>query len=229
MCADSAVKRLTLRRGMLAFLHTAEVHVGTFGRLARQLGPNIEPHHVVRDDLLARALHDGGVTDETRAAVQSEVKRLLESGARVVVCTCSTLGDAAEATPHSAETHVLRIDRPMAERAIALGRPLLVVAALPTAMATASSLLQSVSAAVPPLRPLLCDQAWQRFQIGDEAGYLNEVAAAVRREARSNDVVLLAQASMAAAAGLVGRPDVEILTSPELGLRHALDLLARTI
>jgi hypothetical protein len=52
------------------------------------------------------------------------------------------------------------------------------------------------------------------------------VARQVDAHARANDVVMLAQASMAAAVALIRRPDLEVLSSPQVGVRAALSLLA---
>ena len=212
---------------MLAFLHTAEVHVPNFTGVLRGLDRHVPSRHAVRDDLLARALADGRVTEGTRRDTQTEVQRLVAEGARVVLCTCSTLGSAAEATPGVPGARVIRVDRPMAERAVATGRSILLVAATPTAMASAVALLgEAARAGRPPaVRELLCAAAWELFQAGDSSGYATAVASAVDEQARANDVVMLAQASMASAAALVGRSDVEVLTSPDVGVRAALALL----
>jgi hypothetical protein len=213
---------------MLAFLHTAAVHVASFARLARELDGAVPTRHVVREDLLARALADGRVADTTRRETQAEVQRLVTEGARVVVCTCSTLGSAAEQTPTDLAATVLRVDRPMAQHAASLGRPVLVVAATATALATALALLNEVKPQGPQLvcRELLCSEAWERFQAGDHAGYAATLAERVDEHARPNDVVMLAQASMAPAALLVRRSDVQVLTSPDAAVRAALSLLA---
>jgi hypothetical protein len=212
---------------MLAFLHTAAAHVDNFARIARAFDATVAIRHAVREDLLARALADGQVTEATRQGTQAEVQRLVAKGARVVLCTCSTLGNSAEATPSLSGARVLRVDRPMAERAIALGRPILIVAATSGAMSTAVALLNEAAhgAAMPRHRELLCSAAWALFQSGDHAGYAAAIAHEVAEQARADEVVMLAQASMATAATLVRRPDVEILTSPDLGVRNALTLL----
>jgi len=216
---------------MLAFLHTAAVHVPSFTRIVRELAPSIQILHSVREDLFAQALADGHVTEATRSGTQAEVQRLVAQGARVVLCTCSTLGSAAEATPNVAGTRVIRVDRPMAERAATLGRPVLLVAATPTAMATAIALLREstpTDAPAPARRELLCSAAWERFQAGDQAGYAAALAQQVDANAQPHDVVMLAQASMAPAAALISRSDVDVLTSPDVGVRAALSLLERS-
>jgi len=212
---------------VLAFLHTAAVHVPNFTGIVRDIDPRVPIRHSVREDLFARALADGRVTEGTRVDTQTEVQRLVAEGARVVLCTCSTLGSAAEETPGVSQAHVIRVDRPMAERAVATARPILLVAATPTAMATALALLSEAAQGrpLPVARELMCAAAWERFQAGDSSGYATALASAVDEHARANDVVMLAQASMAPAAALVRRSDVEVLTSPGVGVRAALALL----
>lgn len=212
---------------MLAFLHTAAVHVPNFTGILRDIAPHVPIRHTVREDLFARALADGSVTGDTRRDTQAEVQRLVADGARVVLCTCSTLGSAAEDTPGVSGARVIRVDRPMAERAVATGRSILLVAAIPTAMATGVALLGEAARGKqqPAVQELLCAAAWELFQAGDLSGYAAALASAVDERAGANDVVMLAQASMAPAAALVRRSDVEVLTSPDVGVRAALGLL----
>ena len=212
---------------MLAFLHTAAIHVPNFTCIVRDLDPEISVRHAVREDLFAQALTDGRVTEETLRGTQAEVRRLVVEGARVVLCTCSTLGSAAESTSNVGAARVIRVDRPMAHRAAALGRPILLVAATQTAMATAVTLLGEASVGRPiSVRELMCSAAWERFQAGDQAGYARALAEQVEEHAKPNDVVMLAQASMAPAAALIRRTDTEVLTSPDVGVRAALEMLA---
>jgi hypothetical protein len=96
-------------------------------------------------------------------------------------------------------------------------------------MVTAIELLAEAAATtdvpLPRRRELLCSAAWERFQPGDQAGYASALAQQVDDNARPNDVVMLAQASMAPAAALIRRADIEVLTSPDVGVRAALSLL----
>jgi hypothetical protein len=209
---------------MLAFLHTAPVHVGTFDALVRELDASIRVRHDVREELLARARTIGPATDEVRSAVHSAIGDLAEEGARVVVCTCSTLG-AAAATARVSGCRVIRVDRPVVERAARSGRRVLVVAALPTALEQTRALLAEVASELalePRVAEAPCFDAWHRFEAGDIAGYLVEVAAVLESSAVPGDFVLLAQASMAPVAHSVRMPGVEIASSPRPGVEAAL-------
>jgi hypothetical protein len=211
---------------VLAFFHTGAVHVETFEALVRAVEPAMTTRHAVREDLLADAVAAGQVTSDVVGAVQAEILTLVEQGASVVVCTCSTLGSAAEATPTDGRAKVLRVDRPLAEQLVASGRPVLVVAALPSAMSTATELLHAVARErhkAVQLRELPCNAAWPSFLAGDRASYLQQIAQQVEQHALPGDHVMLAQASMAGAVPLIRRSDVQVFTSPELGVRAAID------
>src|SRR4051812_28649944 len=115
---------------MLAFLHTAEVHVATFEHLVRELDDEIQVRHEVAAALLAATRAAGAITDEVRADTTAAVQTLARQGAKVIVCTCSTLGGVAEEADVADDVRVMRIDRPMAELAVASGRRIVVFAAV---------------------------------------------------------------------------------------------------
>lgn len=207
---------------MLGFLHTAATHVPAFERLLREVDPSIEGRHVVAAPLLADATAAGQVDAALRGRVAAAVDGLRADGARLVVCTCSTIGDAAEAAGRSGSP-VLRLDRPMAEEALRRGNRVAVVAALPTAFEATAALLRRLAderrqAVV--IHHAACPQAWPLFERGDLDGYLAAVAVAARAATTDADVVLLGQASMAAA--LDQLRDLPVLASAGLGVRAAV-------
>lgn len=209
---------------MLAFLHTSAVHVETFGRFARQCDDSVPVNHEVRADLLEMALASGADSELLRSALCAALQQLAADGASVIVCTCSTIGGVAEAAAVRGCT-VLRVDRAVAEEAVASGRRILLVAALATALQQTQVLLCRVALErghVIDVVEVVCEHAWAHFERGDTSGYLTEVAKCVASAACSGDLVLLAQASMAAVAQLIDRSDVIILSSPQLGVQAAL-------
>lgn len=210
---------------MLGLLHTAASHAATLEARARAVDPTLGVRHAVEPGLLADATAAGGVDEALRARVVAAVDGLRAAGARLVVCTCTTIGDAAESADRPAAP-VLRIDRPMAEAAVARGARIGVVAALPTALAATLELLRRVAAeqgrAVTP-RAVSCAEAWPSFERGDLDGYLAAVAAAVRTAADDADAVVLAQASMAGVIERLGDLGVPLLASPALGIRAAVE------
>ncbi|MFC7493390.1 MULTISPECIES: aspartate/glutamate racemase family protein [unclassified Nocardioides] len=206
---------------MVGFLHTAEVHVGTFDSL---VGDAAETVHAVEPGLLEQARADG-LTPVVEAGVRSALDALAARGARVVVCTCSTLGPVAESV--ASPVPVLRVDRPMARVAVASGSRIGVVAAVESTLEPTRSLLEDEArraGADPAVTDVLVPGAWASFEAGDTPAYLSAIADAARALAGDVDVVVLAQASMAGAVGLVADLDVPVLASPRLAVESALSL-----
>lgn len=213
----------------IAFVHTATAHVGTFERLVMAAAPGTRTRHRVVAPLLCDAQACGA---DDPALVRRIHEAMIEAacdGVPVVVCTCSTIGAAAERTPTGARFRAMRIDRPMADLAVQSGVRIVLVAALESTLApTTRLLLESADAhgRRVAIRPLLVPQAWSHFERGDADAYVDAVTAAVRGAGSAADVVVLAQASMAPAADRLADLGVPVLASPRLGVAAALRLVA---
>ena len=209
----------------LAFLHTSPVHIATFDHLLAELDPGVAARHIVDESLLDEARAAGEITPALEQRIAAALRHASAPDGAVVLCTCSTIGGSAEAAGTRAGGMVLRVDRPMAERAVALGDRILVAAALASTLAPTCALIRDAArAAGKPieLRDLLCELAWTLFERGDLVGYAQAIANGLRAVASEADVIVLAQASMAAAAPLCADLGVPILSSPRLGLEAAL-------
>jgi hypothetical protein len=151
---------------MITCLHTAEVHVGTFGALLP------DARHVVRADFLDRARVEGV------EAVEVEVKVVLRDLAQngPVLCTCSTLGPI---TDELGLANVVRIDRPAMEAAVAQGGEVVVAICLESTRDATLALFQDVAAGCATAKLVLCEAAWPFFEAGDMAGFTQAIIEAV--------------------------------------------------
>jgi hypothetical protein len=214
----------------IAFLHTSPVHVETFDRLVKGIDATLQVRHVVAEDLLTDAQRVEADDPDLVERVQAAMTDAASTGAATVVCTCSTIGGAAERTPAGGSFLAARIDRAMADRAVALGPRVLIVAALESTLAPTTELIhesaQRLGAKV-NVRQVLVHEAWPHFLRGDREAFLQAVVAAVSSTSADADVIVLAQASMAPAAAALGDLGIEVLTSPDLGVRHAIAQLKR--
>jgi hypothetical protein len=207
----------------LTFVHTMPMHIATFDQLLAEAAPDIPAHHIVDESLLNDARAQGLTPDITQR-IEATMHNAFDQGAAVVLCTCSTIGGRAEAAGQP-DMPVLRVDRAMAERAVALGSRIVLVAALRSTLEPTRALLndaaQRAGKAI-SMVDVVCDAAWPRFEQGDHAGYIAEIVACLRNAADQGDVIVLAQASMAGAAALCADLPVPILSSPQLGLEAAV-------
>ena len=204
----------------LVLLHTAPANETTFAALMAEIGPEVPIRHVTDAEVLKQTVVAGGVTPEVAARVRDRIREMAEAGAGLIVCTCSSIGGAAERAGEEVAVPVLRIDRAMAERAIAVGRRILVAACLNSTVEPTEELIRRVAreqGAEVDLRTVVFTDAWARFAAGDREGYVRAVADGLREAAGDAEVVVLAQASMAGAAELCPEIAVPILTSPRLG------------
>lgn len=211
----------------ITLLHTAACHIDAFEHLLAALvpGAGAGARHDVREDLLEMARRLGANHPQVVAQVAAAVEHAAGADrAAFVLCTCSTIGGIAEQAGRVAGLRVLPVDRPMAEQAVRVGKRVLVLAAVDSTLAPTTTLLREAAAAAGvqmELRTLLCEGAWALFEAGRTQDYLRAVADVLTSHADEADVIVLAQASMAAAADLcAGGPPV--LSSPRSGLTAAL-------
>ncbi|NSY38982.1 hypothetical protein [Leisingera sp. ANG59] len=194
----------------LTLLHTAEVHVETF----RALAPEADLDQQVRADWLERA--QSGID----AALKAEIAEAVEAADGPVLCTCTTLGPAAE------EAGAIRIDWPMMQEAARTGGPVLMAYCLESTAAPSEALLRrAFGARDPQLICLKLGLHWPLFEAGDSAGFAAGIAGNVAEAMESTDFacVVLAQASMAGAAErLRGQTEVPVLASPEIAIQVLL-------
>ncbi|MFZ4810918.1 MAG: aspartate/glutamate racemase family protein [Ilumatobacteraceae bacterium] len=213
----------------IGFLHTSPVHTATFDRLVDEFGADVVTATVVNAALLADARRLGPRHPDVSEGIALALDELALSGADVVVCTCSTIGAEAERLGHERGQRVIRVDRPMADAAVAMGRRIAVVAAVDSTVGPTLELIESVSAGRDvDVSVVLSEGAWARFEAGDLDGYLDTVAATCASLAGTVDVIVLAQASMADAA-LRLNIDTPILSSPRLAVCEAARLISPSI
>jgi len=214
---------------MIGFLHTADVHVPTFDALVDSLGSTETARHAIVDAQLLCDAQEHGPTDPgVIRRLDDHLTALAQQGATIVVCTCSTIGGEAERRGDALGLKTVRVDRAMAETAAANGPVVAVVATAESTLGPTRDLLTAVAAQFDlpiDLRMHLCADAWPKFLAGDQAGYLAAVAeqcrAIVDGPGVPVNVIVLAQASMMAAADLLSLP-IPVLSSPAPAVDAAL-------
>lgn len=211
----------------IAFLHTGAVVIPVFAELAATHLPGIEVQHLLDDKIVADLgadPHGRHVADRLGTLGRTAVA----AGSAALVFSCSSISGFAADLQQELGIPVLRIDEAMADRAVEAGGSLAVIATLPTTLAPTAALLReraAIAGAEIDLTEVLVEGAFAAVSSGDRARHDTLVAAAVREQSERNDVVVLAQASMAGAAAGLDTGGVPVLTSPELGIRRVAQTL----
>ena len=215
----------------LGLLHTSATLVPVFEQLCKSHLPGVAVFNLVDDSLIKDVIAHNRLRPETARRVVQHVAAAEDAGADVIMVTCSSIGRAVETAATLVETPVLRVDRPMAERAVATGRRIGVIATLPTTLDPTADLIRRCAAEAGKtveLSAKLCDGAFEALMGGDAAKHDALVAQALLELASQVDVIALAQASMARVVGTLpenaSRPP--ILASPPIAVEHLQRLFA---
>jgi Asp/Glu/hydantoin racemase len=219
-----------MKRKTLALVHTSATLVPVFAQLCKAKLPHVDTFNIV-DDSLVRAIGvRGSLTADIARRVESYITSAEAGGADYILVTCSSIGPAVEASAPFSGVPVLRVDQPMADQAVKVGRRIGVIATLPTTLVPTVDLVRrraALAGAVVEVTSRLCEGAFEALMAGDAARHDTLVAAALRDLATQVDVILLAQASMARVVDTLNAEDrsVPILASPPLAIDHLATIL----
>jgi Asp/Glu/hydantoin racemase len=222
----------TKMHNKVAYLHTVSSLVGLFNDLSKELlPPGTEVFHIADEMLLKTVMAQGGLSPFIYQRVADNVVAAERAGATVVQCTCSSISPCVQAVRPLVAIPVLKIDDPMVEKAISMGKRIGVAATAPTTLKPTTELVHA-KAAVRNIQvqvdPMLCEGAFVALSSGDTATHDRLVAQTLRKLMARNDVVILAQASMARVASAipVEEQKVPILSSPRLAVETLAGILA---
>lgn len=183
----------------IAFVHTVGFLVDRFRGLMQEQHPAADSFHILNEGLLQDLLR-GRPTAEVYRRVVEQVVLAADGGAGLVVVTCSSTSPAVDVARALLPVPVLKIDDPMAAEAVQLGRSIAVVCTNTSTPGPSEALLRAHAAAAGrsiEVEVVVRPGAYQTLLAGDRAGHDAAVTDACRAAAERNDVIVLAQASLA--------------------------------
>ncbi len=215
---------------VLGLIHTSATLVPVFAELCNQYIPEIKVFNIVDDSLIKNTIARGELTPDTSRRVVNYAISAQDAGADFILFTCSSIGPAVEVAASLANIPVLRVDQPMADKAVALGKRIGVIATLPTTLEPTSDLVKRRAAAAGKeieLVSKLCEGAFDALMKGDTTTHDTMVGDALKELSKDVDVIVLAQASMARVVTTLSEQEkpVPILASPEIAVEHLSSIL----
>ena len=210
-------------------VQTSLVSQAELNALFAELVPDAKVHNLIDDSLLHDVMQNGGIDDKVIARMCTYFQAAAANGADLIFNQCSSVGEAADIAARLVSVPVLRIDAPMAEKAVALGRKIGVVATVHSTMKPSCNLIRSKAAAagktveiVEYLVPGALDVLMKEKNREKHNALVLE---SVKKAEAECDVIVLAQGSMTVL--LTELQDVKkpVLTSPRLGVERAREIL----
>jgi Asp/Glu/hydantoin racemase len=216
----------------LTLIHTSPVLTPVFAALCKQHLPGVTIFHMVDESLIRDTIAHQKLRRLTIRRLIGMIESAEAAGATAVMVTCSSIGPAAALAQKLFDIPVFRIDDAMAEKAVAVGRRIGVLATLRTTLDPTMALLADKAAAADrsvEIAEGLCAKAFDAVLSGDTETHDRIVSDALLEMASKVDVIVLAQASMARVLNNLppGSVSIPVLSSPELAILQAKDVLHR--
>jgi Asp/Glu/hydantoin racemase len=216
----------------IAVLHTSFVFVSVepaINNLIEELIPEAEVIHFVDSDVLATVVREQGISRKSEERMTHLAQAAEAAGADIIFSACSSLGPALDVAARHVTTPVVKIDEAMATRAAAEGNRIGVLATVPTTLGPTSDLIQSKADEMGrgiAIEQRLCEGAFAVLMSGDRDKHDSLVVEQAVDLARTVDLIVLAQASMARLVDVLQKETgLPVLASPRLGV----DYLARRV
>lgn len=214
----------------LALIHTSATLVPVFAELCSKYLPTIKTFNIVDDSLIKNTIARGKLTPDTARRVVNYAASAEEGGADYILFTCSSIGAAVETADTLTKVPVLRVDQPMADKAVQTGKKIGVIATLSTTLEPTADLVNRRAAIANKdieLVTVLCEGAFDALMSGDAVTHDKLVSDALIDLSLKVEVIVLAQASMARVVSTLPEENkkVPILSSPVTAMEFLTTVL----
>jgi Asp/Glu/hydantoin racemase len=223
---------MTETKRSVAFIHTSPAAIGPLMQFYAEAAPELEVTNLLDDGLLR--LLAAGRTEDVRRRLAEMLRAAAETyEPELAMVTCSSVSrELTQSLARDFDFPVLKIDYPMARRAVSAGRRIGVAATFPPTLVPTSRLLREAAQEAGREIEIVEEVAPEAYKalLANDAATHDELLAAAVESLQQKDVsaVVLAQVSMARTLPLLERgARVPVLTSLHTSLeaiREALGL-----
>ena len=213
----------------IGFIHTGSAIVSIFEKLMKEKLPQKHYFNLVDDSIIKDLLNEDKdlVNDlNTSSSIVRRISRLViqaaEAGADVIMFTCSSISPVADIADKLVDIPVYKVDAPMADAAISMGKNIGILATAKTTLNPSVNLIlkkAELKGKNVNVESLLISEAFNCFLKGDMEEHDRLIIEKGIKLIGKVDVIILAQASMShLAEGISKKTNVPVLTSPPLAV-----------
>jgi len=206
----------------IGFVHTG-VPIGMLlKKMMSESMPDIPSFHIVDDSLIQDLLQTGEFTPSILKRLCAQISMAKEAGADIIMVTCSSIAPGVDFARKLVDVPVMKIDEPMAEKAVAAADTVGVLATAKTTLVPSVQLIKQVAdkkGKPVKVKSKLISEAFDFFLQGDMENHDRLVKEAGVELAQQTDVLVLAQASMSHLAAEIEKASgTPTLTSPQIAV-----------
>lgn len=206
----------------IGFVHTGVAIADLFKPMIAERLPGISTFHIVDDSLIQDLLREEQFTPSILKRLCNQIELAEEAGAEVIMVTCSSIAPGVDVARKMVKVPVMKVDEPMAEKAVSLSDSIGVMATAKTTISPSVNLIREKAAEVDKqitIHQILSSEAFDCFLKGDMQTHDEIVKDAVQNLKGKVGVIVLAQASMGhLAEDLQKITGVPVLKSPPLAM-----------
>ena len=213
----------------IGFVHTGVAIADMFKPMIAERLPGISTFHIVDDSLIQDLLQEERFTPSILKRLCRQVELAEEAGAEMIMVTCSSIAPGVDVARKMVSVPVMKVDEPMAEKAVSLSDNIGVMATAKTTMAPSVNLIQEKAAEAKKqvsIHQTLSSEAFDCFLRGDMQTHDRIVKEAALELKGKVGVIVLAQASMGhLAEAIQDIAGVPVLKSPPLAIDALVEKL----
>lgn len=213
----------------IAVIHTFLYSVEDLKKLFKEKLPEVEMINIIDDSLLEEALANKGITSGIIRRICQYAIEAERLGADLILNQCSSVGEASEIAQKLINIPYVKIDQPMAEEAVRLGSKIAVVATAISTIEPSSRLVENMAKKKNKnvvVNRCFCEGAYEALLKENNREKHNEIVInTIKKAAKENDVIILAQGSMYHLMPLLDDIKVPVLTSLESGVEQIRSIL----
>jgi Asp/Glu/hydantoin racemase len=206
----------------LVIIHTTPVTIGLLKSIALELQVECSIMNILDDSILPEINSLGYIPEDVKYRFNNYLISAATLKPDAILCACSSIGELVEAGRPLISVPVLRIDEPMVKIAVESGRRIGVAATLASTLEPTSKLILTKAKKAEKnveVDKLLIEGVGSLLSEGKEEEYDKIVSNKLMELLNNNDIVVLAQASMARAVKLIQKELREkFLISPYTGM-----------
>lgn len=213
----------------IVMIHTSPVSLNDLKALCQEIIPDTEVVNLIDDSLLEEVKRNNGVTPGIIRRMNNYVAVAAGMEPDLIFNQCSSVGEAFDLARKQVRCMTLKVDEPMAEKAVSLGNKIAVVATVASTMRPSCNLIKAT--AKKQGREVVVDEYLVNGALDvlmkekDQEKHNQMCLAAIHEAVKEHDVVALAQGSMTVLLPYLTDMAVPVLTSPRMAIERVREML----
>ncbi len=213
----------------IGVIHTSAVSIVSLTELFQEIMPQVHVMNIIDDTLLRDVKKAGHITPDIVARMSGYALNLERLGAELILNQCSSVSEAADIIKSLVSIPCIKIDEPMAQKAVDLGENIAVIATVGSTVKPSCGLVETAAKNINKdvhVSPRLIDGALDVLMSpGGKAKHDEMVLKEIEEAAEWADVIVLAQGSMYGMLPLVKHLKKPVLSSPRIAVEYLKDYM----